>query len=80
MAWILGDKIYITQDDILQGPRRDDPIVANCIGLWERGQLSWEQAMMLAVMMLSKEVDSLRKRVIEQLHAEPFLPDRIQIG
>lgn len=59
-----------TRDDILRGSGRDNPVVASCIQLWRRSDVSWEQAMMVAVMALSSEVKSLRREVVVQMERE----------
>lgn len=64
------------QDDILQGIARENATVATCVRMWERGACSWEQAMMIAVVMLAAEVEAGRARLVHELEGKiprPFV-------
>lgn len=61
----------LSRDDVLRGPGLDNAVVASCLRLWRGGRISWEQAMMFAVVGLSSEVKSLQKKAMAQMEHEP---------
>jgi len=47
-----------TPDDIISGPYEDNTIVHACVDAWKRGEYSWEQALMAAVLELCRSEEA----------------------
>lgn len=66
---MLGGK-PATPNDILLGPYEDNFTVRACIDTWKRGECSWEQALMLAVLELARSEQKARESIAENVATE----------
>ena len=71
------DMKSITKADIFQEPYQQNPIVHAILDIWMKTNISWEQAMMYAVWVLSDQV--LRLEEMAQKEISTTLPE-IRLG
>ncbi len=55
---------------------RDDPILYQCLTVWQRGDITFEQAMIAAAFQLSKVNQDLKSQLIAEkdLNVRPSIP------
>ncbi len=61
----------VGRQDILEGPYLNNPVVRAAVTLWMRGDCTWEEAMMYAVIQLSIQNEDLEVRLIDKISKEP---------
>lgn len=49
----------------------DDVILQNCLHYWRRGDITWEQAMMMAVKFLCEQNKGYRNKLVEWMNHNP---------
>ncbi|CAA9565107.1 hypothetical protein AVDCRST_MAG81-975 [uncultured Synechococcales cyanobacterium] len=56
-----------TPNDILSGPYENNFTVRTCIDVWKRGECSWEQALMSAVLELARSQQEEKESMAESV-------------
>ncbi len=49
---------------------RVDPVVSHCVELWKHGKVTWEQAMMIAVLEMAQKHKFLEEQLVTEYEKE----------